>query len=255
MSSVCSQRSPQTLMARLGPRGWLSAGLLLGGLALGACQVRSISDPGLYRSSNRLYEGELREMDIVGGDPSDRDPATARRDYKAPRLARGSRVLLIQSGALIPDPELLAAFGNALDITTMSGIPNRGARQHEPADALRLAAAAGGIDAIVCVWGMLETKIEDRDSKAVSWIPVLGWSVRDEVLDTRIRLRFVIVDVRSGSWESIQPEPVSDVTETSPADRNLGSSNAEASVRQVERLKKRSYPPSVRAFLQRVLAQ
>src|SRR5262249_23400929 len=118
------------------------------------CQVRSISDPGYY-SDNRTYVGELSEADVIGAHGSVEDAASiqaGRAQHTPPRLRPGSSIMLVQSGALFPDNDLVAAFGNACRVTTFSGLP--GARAPNAKDGstapsavpYRFAAALGGID-------------------------------------------------------------------------------------------------------------
>lgn len=230
------------------------------GLSLCSCamQTRSISNPGWSSSTNELYNGELELLDIVGADASGADGsrgidiASARKRFRKPTIAESGRCLLIQSGAAMPDPELVDAFGPKWKLMTMTGIPDRKpgvARGQE----IRLAAARGGFDSIICVWGTLESKREQRASKSISWIPVIGWSINDERLYTRIRLRFVLIDVATGHWRSIEAEPFEDSVDSSLGDRGLGVGDGVA-LSQSERLKRRAYADGVRKFLRAVSA-
>jgi len=223
------------------------------------CQVRSISDPGYY-SDNRTYVGELSEADVIGAHGSVADAASiqaVRTQHTTPRLRPGSSIMLVQSGALFPDADLVSAFGNACRVTTFSGLP--GARAPGVRDGAvtpaavpyRFAAALGGIDTIVCVWGILETARHDLGTKAVSWVPVVGWAIHDESLETRLRLRFVIVDVASGNWSSFMPEPSDESGTTSVLGRDLHGQPSGATNDQALSLEQRTIGPAVRAFLAR----
>ncbi|MCL1860340.1 MAG: hypothetical protein FWG52_02230, partial [Proteobacteria bacterium] len=75
---------------------------------------------------------------------------------------------------------------------------------------LRLAAARSGCEKIVVYWGMLESARENLATSAVSWVPVVGWVLPDERQRMRIRLKMVLVDVRTGQWEMYSPEPLDD---------------------------------------------
>jgi len=44
----------------------------------------------------------------------------------------------------------------------------------------------------------------------VSWIPFAGWVVPDELQHMRIRLKLAVIDVRSGRWTLLTPEPSED---------------------------------------------
>lgn len=224
-----------------------------------ACRTRSFSDAGYASSSNRLYAGELSEADVIGVQPGSADAAairTALQGFAAPRLRPGSAVMLVQSGAVFPDPELVAAFGGEVRITTFSGTPSArtagNPREPTPVAAptsYRLAAAQGGIDTIVCVWGVLESAAQGLGTKAVSWVPFIGWGITDTELHTRLRLRFLVVDVASGNWSAYMPEPTDDVASSAPFDRDLKDVPAAVGDEQAMRLKQRAIGPAVRAFL------
>ncbi|HET7369600.1 MAG TPA: aminopeptidase, partial [Gammaproteobacteria bacterium] len=73
--------------------------------------------------------------------------------------------------------------------------------------ALRLAAAKGGYKTILVYWGQLDSGTRNGDSKAISWIPVIGWSINDETELMRIHLKMALVDVASGDWKLFTPPP------------------------------------------------
>jgi len=85
-------------------------------LVLTACATRSISDSG-YREpghgGNPAYHGELSEYDVLGIDPagrySDADIQKAMVERRPLSVRKGSGILLIQSGAEMADPEMIAA--------------------------------------------------------------------------------------------------------------------------------------------------
>ncbi len=206
---------------------WPLAALLL--LSLAGCATRSISDSG-YRGGywsggsdeNRLYRGELSELDVLGIEPG---RAIAEGEIQAslgprerPSIARGASVMLIQSGAMFPDEPMVQALEARFDIGQFSGIPDE--RPHSAsaasaaptsyAMALRLAAARGGYDKIVAYWGVLETAREGLGTKVVSWVPIVGNFIPDETQRMRIRLKFAVIDVKTGQWELYVPEPLED---------------------------------------------
>lgn len=220
---------PELTAARRAPTGpkmntriW--AALLAGAaMLLGAgCHTRSISNSG-YRGDSYFgrsadtegYRGELSELDVLGvavdAAITDADIAAALADRSRPRLVRDSRVLLIQSGAELPDEPMMSAMGERYRVTAFSGRPAAKPESNGPAyaKALRLAAARGGYDKIVCYWGVLESAEQNQATKAVSWIPVLGYVLPDEQRLMRIRLKAVVVDVATGRWTFVNPPPAS----------------------------------------------
>src|SRR5689334_13204809 len=86
---------------------------------LTGCSVRSISDSGYDRggprqaaaNGNPFYRGELSEFDVLGidrGKPVSEHDIQQALDTRVPfSLKRGASIMLIQSGALIPDDAMV----------------------------------------------------------------------------------------------------------------------------------------------------
>jgi hypothetical protein len=189
-------------------------------LLLVGCETRSISDSeyrgGFRYGESRGYAGELSEFDVLGvdtaGNITDADIAAAFKSKNPVRLSRSSKLLLIQSGADFPDNPMQDALSAHYTVGPFSGKP-RG--QKDPANSsysksLRLAAAQGGYDKILCYWGVLESQSTGKATKSVSWVPIVGYFVPDESQSMRIRLKAVLIDTVSGNWVMIQPDPVTD---------------------------------------------
>lgn len=103
------------------------------------------------------------------------------------------------------------------------------------ARALRLAAAQGGYDYVLCCWGVLEAEQKNLPSKGVSWVPVLGRSVPDQSQRMRLRLKAVLLDARTGRWVMVAPPPAE-----SDAASNR-SNRAQTDQSQVQKLKEEGY--------------
>ncbi len=202
---------------------WPLAALLL--LSLVGCATRSISDSG-YRGGfwdsrgddNRLYRGELSEFDVLGIESgreiAEGEVQSALGARERPAISRGASIMLIQSGAMFPDEPMVRALEARYDIGQFSGIPEGRAQPESAADlyamALRLAAARGGYDKVIAYWGVLETAREGLGTKVVSWVPIVGNFVPDETQRMRIRLKFAVIDVKTGQWDLYAPEPIED---------------------------------------------
>lgn len=191
----------------------LAAGLMV----LAGCETRSISNSGYDHRSNYGaraggYTGELSEVQLLGVTAN---PTTTEAEIQAALqsrervlLARNSKVLLIQSGADFPDAPMVDALGQRFSVAPFSGRPpQRQEADGSYAKSLRLAAARGGYDKIVCYWGVLESEQKNQATKAVSWVPIVGYAVPDQRENMRIRLKAVIVDVASGRWTLVAPPP------------------------------------------------
>ena len=157
-------------------------------------------------------------------------------------------IAAINSGDPAAFDALYVRYREHFSVVPFSGVPpfRRNNDGFEPgsadpesyARALRLAAARGGNDFIVCYWGMLESDSQKLPTKTVSWVPVVNWVLPDEKEHLRIRLKVAIIDVRSGSWTIFSPKPFeNDRLSTSPR-------RGAVDQHQVERLKKNAYEAS-----------
>lgn len=184
-------------------------------LLLTGCNTRSISDSGYRnsygwaRQSNPLYKGELTELDILGAAPkqeaTEANIARALEVASAPKIRRGEKLILIQSGAPVPDHAMLDQISRYFSVAPFSGVPPES--KIGMADSLRLRAAQGGYRHIVCFWGTLESAQEDKEGKVVSWVPIVGAFVPDQKQQMRIRLKALLLDVATGGWKMLTPEP------------------------------------------------
>jgi len=235
----------------------LAAAWLLAGCA---SQQRSISHSAYANPAEGAtrwpgapfhYSGELNEFDVLGVDRQQvvTEDAIQRALDTAQQiqLKAGGRILLVQSGAVFPDGPMLEELKKHFDITPFSGLPPRRAAETDPelsySKALRLAAARAGCETVVCYWGALESARRKMESKTLSWVPIAGWMVPDESQQMRIRLKLALVDVRTGHWRVLCPEPFEDKAWSTRFTR--GSSDQ----KQVESLKQKAYAATVRELV------
>ena len=226
-------------------RNLVVAVLLVGGLV--GCSTRSISNSGYDRgyygaaADNPFYQGELSEFDVLGIATSDsydqtRIAARLAQTKRSPSLTKGDAVLLIQSGAMLPDQDMLDQLTPSFRVIPFSGVPDkRDDKKSGYASSLRYAAAGAGVETIVVYWGILEAGSENLGTKTVSWIPIVGAVVPDENQLMRIRLKVCVIDVESGAWDIFTPEALTDSALS--AVLNRGQSDQ----RQVARLKEQAY--------------
>jgi hypothetical protein len=233
--------------------------LLISGFILWGCSTRSISNSGYdgggyyYRQNNPLYKGELTEFDVLGIDPaidiSDEEISKSLTEARKVSIKQGDSMMLIQSGAMFPDEPMQRAFEKHFPIMPFSGIPLTDYNKESSStanygQALRLAAAKGGNEIIVCYWGVLETAQRNLATRAVSWVPVAGWMVPDESQMMRIRLKLAIIDVATGSWTVFAPDPVDDTAISAMLNRESSDQN------QVAMLKEKAYRETVEELVQ-----
>jgi hypothetical protein len=195
------------------------------------------------------YRGELSEFDVLGitrGEITSEEEISRALDHaKHVRLRGNSSILLIQSGAVFPDSPMVTELEKHFRVSAFSGIPpTRGTSQgydSESFDAetysrsLRLAAARGGNDIILCYWGIFESETENLATKTVSWVPIANWFVPDQKQHLRIRLKMALVDVRSGDWTVFSPKAFDS------AGLSVSPRRGATDQKQVERLKNLAY--------------
>lgn len=221
-------------------------------LLIAGCGTRSISNSGYYADSDRgygqrsnpFYKGELSEFNVLGINPNttvteaeiQSAPATRQR-FSVPK---GSSLMVVQSGAMIPDEAMSKGLEKYYNVSVFSGVPEQGAATGDNySKALRLAAARGGNETLVVYWGLLETGRENLATKVVSWFPFVGGLLPDETQRMRIRLKVAVVDVKTGQWEMFTPEPFEDI-DTSGRFTRVSSDQA-----QVAALKDKGYRAAV----------
>lgn len=227
-------------------------------LVLAACETRSISNsgysPGYGRASNPMYRGELSEYDVLGVDRtggfSEADIQKAMVQKQPIVMKKGSSVLLVQSGALLADPDMVAAMEKYYTVSSFSGVPLDAPVYGEPprapyAQLFRMAAAKGGYETVIVYWGILESASKDLGGKAISWVPVIGGVIPDETQHMRIRLMMALIDVRTGQWESFSPEPFDDEATSNQHGR------AASDLEQVALLKAKAYKATAEAVMLR----
>ena len=229
--------------------------ILLAVLALQGCGVRSISDSGyhaeagrLRQSGHSLYKGELTEFEVLGVNPaasvSQEEIQRTLENRQQFSLPKGSSVMLIQSGAIMPDDGMIQALEAHYRVVPFSGIPaGQGDASH--AAALRLAAAKGNCPTILVYWGILETAQKDMSTKAVSWVPVVGGIIPDESQEMRVPLRMALIDVATGQWTAFSPKAIQDTSASARYTR------ASSDQQQVAVLKSQAYAELAHAIIKK----
>jgi hypothetical protein len=230
-------------------------------IVLSGCTTpKSVSNSGYYPGGNNghgrdnpLYKGELSELDVLGIEPGKEiteEDITAAASDKKERLGlrKGESLLLIQSGAMIPEQEMTENMGKYFSVSVFTGVPAQGKNADASySKALRLAAAKAGIDKILVYWGMLETETKDLETKNVSWIPIVGWAIPDQTQEIRIRLKIALVDVKSGQWEIFVPKVFEDTAYSASLNRE------QSNLQQVAQLRSKVYQAAVESIIARYM--
>lgn len=174
-------------------------------------QTRSISNPGFGAATNSglaanpLYQGELTETDLFGAGPR---PAENSGENPAPRAARpkrGDKVVLIQSGAAAPDEIMLSEAAHFFSAATFSGLPP--AAGSNLAEILRQKSVQGGFGFVVCYWGVLDFAPAPVQMHTNRLEPIPAPAMPEQKQQMCIRLTALILEVSTGEWTRITPQP------------------------------------------------
>lgn len=226
-------------------------------VVLTGCATRSISDSGYrygyYGREDSLYKGELSEFDVLGVVAGQERSeveinAALNQPKEAMTLKKGDAVILIQSGAMIPDEPMLDAMQKHFSVQAFSGIPepNKEATAGY-ANSLRYAAAKAGIGKIIVYWGILESGTKNLATKTISWAPIVGRAIPDETQELRIRLKVALVDVKTGQWDMFIPRVFQDKAVSAEVTREQSDQG------QVALLKAQAYVSAVDGILTRYM--
>jgi hypothetical protein len=222
------------------------------------CTTRSISNSGYNAggyygrgSDNPLYKGELSEFDVLGidaGKEITEEEITVAASGKKERLTmrKGDSLLLIQSGAMIPDQDMTEAAEKYFSVSVFTGVPEQDKKATASyAKALRLAAARAGIEKILVYWGVLESGTRNLATRTVSWVPIVGWGIPDQAQEIRIRLKVALIDVKTGQWELFVPKAFEDKAYSAILSRERSDQQ------QVALLKTKAYQSAIEVAIAR----
>lgn len=247
-------------MMSFAKRARVAAAVAAAALLLNACSVRSISNSGYQdrsgyaRTDNPFYRGELAETDVLGIESgrtiSSEEISRELAAWRRPTVAKGSAVMVIQSGAMMPDDPMTRELSRHFSVTPYSGVPGDRPAAEPGSDkaadyaaVLRLAAARSGNEVILCYWGILESATENHVTKTVSWFPIAGGVIPDETQRLRIRLKVAVIDVRTGRWAIFTPDSFEDSALSASLGRRVSDQD------QVALLKEKGYAAAVSDFV------
>lgn len=217
---------------------------------------------------------------------SEEEIARASAQAQRVGIKKGATILVIQSGAIYPDGPMVKELEKDFHVVPFSGIAAEpraesveglrsrtrnaviitdsgnstiplSAEKYEtkkPAEKekgtysrfLRLAAARAGAESVICYWGILESANERMVTKTISWLPGASWVVPDEREHLRIRIKMAVVDVKTGSWTVLSPDPLEEKAWSASSRREtvdqkmVEAMKAKAYVMTVARLKEQN---------------
>lgn len=164
--------------------------------------------------------GHLTEQDVLDINPKqevtedDIQDAIKAASSGTFTLTPGDRIILVQSGATVPDSVMQEAMMSHYQVAVYSGIapikprPKLARKGETPLETpepnyiktLRLAAAKARQDKIIVYWGYLELGKLDNDNKSIVWQRYLSGDIPSSTKQLRYLVRFALVDVKTGMW-------------------------------------------------------
>ncbi|MCB0344287.1 MAG: hypothetical protein KDD66_04185 [Bdellovibrionales bacterium] len=236
-----------------GKKSTLICSSLVALTTLSGCLSRSISGGaggrGLHQQQAVIYGGELSENDVLGLSSaalvSDEQIQNALDSAAKIQITKGAKIMLVQSGARVPDHSMIKSFESNYGVSVFSGIAENSSPQSSYAKALRLAAARSGSEKIVCYWGKVESASRELETKVVSWVPIVGQIVPDKAQRMRIQLKIAVIDVRTGSWDIYSSKTFDDLSVSAKISRESSDQG------QIDELKSKAYKAAAEEFIQR----
>jgi hypothetical protein len=196
-------------------------------------------------------KGNLNEMEVLGlrgrGEVTDEQIRKTLDEAHSLHLRRGAAILLVQSGASVPDGAMVDELSREFKVVPYTGISSEILPENGEATSLskglRMAAAHANADTVLVYWANLEMKRDEMPTHIVTWVPVVDVVVPDEYQKLRMRVKMALIDVRGGNWATFRAEPLEEKALSTRYAREHLDSGA------VSALKKKSYRAAVRQLV------
>lgn len=220
-------------------------------------------NPG-YISLKKDFPNQLTNRDIfddeleqeITEDDIQQAVETASEGFSLPL---SSRIILVQSGEVVPDIDMQNKMRKYYQISIYSGLPKAKsppvvAKNKDKDDTppvvqnnymrtLRLVAAKGQQRTVVVYWGILQMGVIDEKSRRLVWMPYQSGKIPDRTTSMRYLLRFTLVDVATGNWSMYSPSTTEVSYERQP---NPNMENVVGDIAQIEALKQAAYESAAR---------
>lgn len=174
-------------------------------------------------------------------------------------LPLSSRIILVQSGEVVPDIEMQNKMRKYYQVSLYSGMPKAKSlhvvaknKEKDEAQAvvqnnymrtLRLIAAKGQQRAVMVYWGTLQMGVVDEKSRRLVWMPYQSGKIPERTTSMRYLLRFTLVDVATGNWSMHSPTTTAVSYERQP---NPNMENTVGDIAQIDALKQTAYESAAR---------
>lgn len=217
------------------------------------------------RAANLSVKKQLTEQEVLDIDPlieiteHDIQQAIKEANKDSFLIAKNAPIVLVQSGANVPDASMQQEMMKYYNVSVYSGIsPTKPrspiARKNEEQillpqpnyiKSLRLAAAKARQDKIIVYWGDFELGLPDKDDTKIVWLPYNEGDIARNTKYLRYSLRFATVDVKSGMWVMYTPP------NTESEFLNVAFQSHQNKLNQLNAVKEEAYAEAARRFAER----
>lgn len=241
---------------------FIAASLFLTGCSQSPIDAKKTGAPRSGTNITKNASTQLTDKDIFGNETT---LAVAEEDIQAAlegekfRVPLNSAITLVQSGSRAPESSMQQELSKYFTVSTFSGIPDRQSKiscsKDENGDtiasenmnwmqALRYIAAKGHQKAIIVYQDSLQTGKYDELTKTMIWSDHKNEKVSGAV-SLRYLVRFILVDVASGSWAAWSP--VNSEYELLPPQ----GGKSDVTEQQIIQLKQKTYAAMVKDLVTR----
>lgn len=191
-------------------------------LLLISCSAEKTSKNPAYLAS-KTEQKQLTDKDIFD-DEFDKEITeydiqdAAYQGKKGLFVPLNSSIILVQSGATVPDAYMQSELAKYYRVSVYNGIPNPknlpSNRKNKDSSnyfnnnymkKLRFIAAKGGQDTIIIYWKTLEKGTLDQKTNTIKWNQYNGDNLTNNTKLLRYLLKFTLVDVVTGNWSTYSP--------------------------------------------------
>jgi hypothetical protein len=179
----------------------LPALALLSASSLSSCVTTSLSDP-----TGSSHRSDLDVNDFTGSSLNPTEADIRKASGRVGSLAvSGSRFLLVQSGALVPDAELVKVFQRYGTPVPWTGRQDAEATNSSASRRIRYTASQQGCSHAIVVFG--EIQKDGRSLPVVSWLPVASDLLPNRYSGMRLHTQAAILEARTPGLLLVSAEP------------------------------------------------
>jgi len=153
--------------------------------------------------------------------------------------------MLIQSGAMIPDEDMVKGMEKYYSVSVFTGVPTEGGTRETLTPKRCGLRCKGWTRKIGGVLGVTRNWARRLGNQGCVVDTIIGGAIPDQTQRMRIRMKVAIVDVKSGQWDMFSPSPFED-TDASGRYSRVSSDQAQVAI-----LKNKAYNATVDDVIKR----